>query len=926
MQKINKWFLLMTMLLALSLVLVACGGNEEPADDPVDEPVTETDNTETDADPAPTDEPTDEPADEPADDDAAMGDSMLAQAMNGDFAGTVVTVFSPAVDEDERKFNETMAAFEEATGIDIQYEGSKEFEAAISVRADAGNPPDIADFPQPGLLNSFVRDGLIVDLNQYMDRDYLSGQYIDSWLDMATMEGPDGPIMAGVWYRVFGKSQVFYPKGPWEAAGYEIPTTWDELLTLSQTISDDGDAPWCIGIESGVATGWTATDWIEDMMLRTTSLENYDAWVNGDLPFASPEVQNAAETMAQIWFNDDYVLGGRSSIATTGFGDAPTGMFDDPPQCWLHRQGSFITSFFPEGTTADDYGIFYLPPVDEAYGRPYLVSGDLFAAFNDRPEVIAVMEYMTKGESLQVWMEQGGALSPHKDADLAWYGSEIDAQIGAFIADATSVRFDASDLMPGEVGAGSFWTEMTGWVSGSVDLEEALQNIDASWPEGAGGISGDMDGGEDEGDEDMGEGMAGDGVMTDRPEILERAYAGEFDGTVVTVFSPAVDEDERKFNETVAAFEEATGIDIQYEGSKEFEAAISVRADAGNPPDIADFPQPGLLNSFVRDGLIVDISSELDRDYLSGQYIDSWLDMATMEGPDGPIMAGVWYRVFGKSQVFYPKGPWEAAGYEVPTTWDELIELSQTISDDGDAPWCIGIESGVATGWTATDWIEDMMLRTTSLENYDAWVAGDLGFASPEVTNAAETMAQIWFNDDFVLGGRSSIATTGFGDAPTGMFDDPPQCWLHRQGSFITSFFPEGTTTDDYGIFYLPPVDEAYGRPYLVSGDLFAAFDDRPEVMAVMAYLSRGESLQEWMAQGGALSPHKDANLDWYGSEVDAQIGAFIADATSVRFDASDLMPGEVGAGTFWTEMTGWVSGSVDLETALENIDASWPE
>ena len=146
-------------------------------------------------------------------------------------------------------------------------------------------PPDIADFPQPGLMANFAKEGLIVDVSQYMPEEMLLERYNPSWLDMATVEGPDGDIMAGVWQRFNGKSYVFYPKAKFEEAGYEVPETWDELMALTETIASDGDPAWCIGIESGVATGWTATDWTEEMMLRTTSLENYDAWVAGDLPF-----------------------------------------------------------------------------------------------------------------------------------------------------------------------------------------------------------------------------------------------------------------------------------------------------------------------------------------------------------------------------------------------------------------------------------------------------------------------------------------------------------------------------------------------------------------------------------------------------------------------------------------------------------------
>jgi alpha-glucoside transport system substrate-binding protein len=218
-------------------------------------------------------------------------------------------------------------------------------------------------------------------------------------------------------------------------------------------------------------------------MLRTTSLENYDKWLTNELKFDSPEVRNAVDYVTKIWFEDKYVYGGRKSIPTTFFGDAPKPMFEKPPKCWLHRQGNFITTFFPEGLTAGtDYDFFYLPPIDPQYGKPVLVAGDIYAMFNDRPEVRAVIQYFSMGESLKGWVEAGGAISPHKDSSLDWYGDPVTRKIAEMIQNADSVRFDGSDLMPGAVGAGSFWKYMTDYVSENVDLETALKEIDASWP------------------------------------------------------------------------------------------------------------------------------------------------------------------------------------------------------------------------------------------------------------------------------------------------------------------------------------------------------------------------------------------------------------------------------------------------------------
>jgi len=405
----------------------------------------------------------------------------LEEALMGTYAGTTVTVDGAfeGNDPDGVKMDKSVAAFEEATGIDVNYIGNKEFEATISVRVDAGDAPDIADFPQPGKAAQFVEAGKVVDVTTFLSEEWLAQQYNQSWRDMATING----VEAGVFHRFNGKSLIWYPKQAWDAAGYAIPETWDELMALNQLIADDGDTAWCIGIESGAATGWTATDWTEEMMLRTTSLENYDAWVAGTLPFSSPEVKKAIETWSELWFNDAYVNGGRSSIVSTFFGDAPGPMFDDPPKCWMHKQGNFITGFFPEGKVADvDYGFFYFPPVDPAFGKPFLVAGDVMVMFNDRPEVQALMEYFTVPESALGWLEGGGALAAHQTATPEMYGVDLERGIAELVQGATSFRFDGSDLMPGEVGAGSFWEHMTSYVAGSEDLDTAMQAIDATWP------------------------------------------------------------------------------------------------------------------------------------------------------------------------------------------------------------------------------------------------------------------------------------------------------------------------------------------------------------------------------------------------------------------------------------------------------------
>ncbi len=208
-------FTILTLVIVASMLLVACG--QKAAEEPVvEEPVA--------AEPA---------VEEPAAIAALPQGQELADAYAGLYTGKTVSMAGPFTDQDEVIFNDSIAGFEEKTGIDIVYEGSKEFEANINIRLDGGDRPDIVDFPQPGLLKYSVEKGYAIDLNTIINPAWLEQNYSQAWRDLGTMEGPNGPITAGIWARANGKSFVFYPKAKFDAAGYKVPTTWDEMMTLT---------------------------------------------------------------------------------------------------------------------------------------------------------------------------------------------------------------------------------------------------------------------------------------------------------------------------------------------------------------------------------------------------------------------------------------------------------------------------------------------------------------------------------------------------------------------------------------------------------------------------------------------------------------------------------------------------------------------
>jgi len=411
---------------------------------------------------------------------AAMLISACASATEdpASFEGETVTIFTAAGEDQAKAFQDEFVGFMEETGIEVVVEGSSDFEVLSVTRAEAGDPPEIYNFPQPGLMADLARGGYLTDLNEALGEDYLKGQYEAPWLESGQVDG----TLVGIWHNADVKSLVWYPKAEFEAAGYDIPQTWDELLALSDQIVTDGGVPWCIGIENASGTGWVATDWVEDIMLRTTSTENYDKWTTGELKFDSPEVRNAFETMGNIFFNEDYVLGGTTAILTTPFGDSPLPLFDDPPSCFLHRQASFIPNFFPEGAVVgEDVDYFYLPPIDSAYGKPVLGSGSLLSMAVDNAATREVMKFLATPESVEVEVKAGLFVAPHKNVPQEWYPSEALKGFADILANAETFRFDGGDLMPGAVGSGSFWSGSVDFINGK-DLGEVLQAIDASWP------------------------------------------------------------------------------------------------------------------------------------------------------------------------------------------------------------------------------------------------------------------------------------------------------------------------------------------------------------------------------------------------------------------------------------------------------------
>ena len=400
-------------------------------------------------------------------------------------ADGVVTVYGTIQDTEAELLEESWADWEAENDIDIQYEGSKEFEAQIATRAQGGTAPDLAIFPQPGLLadlasRDYVQpapEGVAANVADYWSEDWAAYGTVNDTLYGA-------PLMASV------KGFVWYSPAEFEANGWAVPETWDELLDLTAEMQSTLGGPvWCAGFGSDAATGWPGTDWVEDLVLRQAGADVYDQWVTHEIPFTDPAIADAFDAVGDILLNPDYVnagFGDVKSINSTPFGDPARALGDG--SCHLHHQASFYDGFIQDpangnATVGPDADIWaFITPGVEAGAPAVTGGGEIVAAFSNDADTVKVQEFLSSPEWANARVSLGGVISANNGLDPANASSPILQEAIKLLQDPnTTFRFDASDLMPGVVGAGSFWTGMVDWINGK-STEEVLATIDASWP------------------------------------------------------------------------------------------------------------------------------------------------------------------------------------------------------------------------------------------------------------------------------------------------------------------------------------------------------------------------------------------------------------------------------------------------------------
>jgi alpha-glucoside transport system substrate-binding protein len=385
--------------------------------------------------------------------------------------GGSVSLLGPWGGEQTAALEQVLAPFEERTGITVNYTGSTDLVNLLRTGVDSGTPPDVADLPSPGILRGYADEGVLLQLDEILDPSY-KADTSPGVVDIGVVDGKT----FGIFFLGSIKGLIWYNPNVYSGGA---PTSWDDLVvkaTEAAATTGADTRAWCVAVGSDAATGWPATDWIEDFLLRESGPEVYDAWVAGTHKWSSPEVKRAFEGYGSV-VAEDAVYGGANTVLTTPFADGGNPLFTDPPGCIFHHQASWMSSLFTQqaGAQPGEYDYYAFPDIEPAYAGSVVGAGDYMAVFNDTPQSRALIQYLATAEAQSIWVGIGGQLSGNRT--VTNYPDELLARSGEVLANAQTFRFDGSDLMPQAMLA-AFWTGVLDYTQDQSTLDEVLAKLD----------------------------------------------------------------------------------------------------------------------------------------------------------------------------------------------------------------------------------------------------------------------------------------------------------------------------------------------------------------------------------------------------------------------------------------------------------------
>ncbi len=408
------------------------------------------------------------PASAAASPSAAASAAASASGAAGSLAGQSVTVIGTWGGTEQDAFMAMVKPWETQTGATVKYTGTRDLNTVLTTGVASGVLPDLAGLPGPGQMNEWASS--LTDLSTVLDVNTYKSETAAPLVQLGTVNGK----MVGVFIKTSIKGLIWYDPKVVGDLSTSAPTTWDALTSLISTDKSKAAAPWCLGVESGAASGWPGTDWIEDFVLRTAGPDVYNSWWQGKTKWTDPAIKSAFQQFGQIVAQS---YGGPTAVNATNFANAGDPLFKTPPGCLFLHQASFITGLggFKTATSGTDYNFFPFPDINTQYSGSVEGAGDLFGMFHNTPASASLMAYLVTAPAQDIWVKIGGAISANKNATD--YPDDISKRSAALLANAKTFVFDASDLMPTAMN-NEFWADIVKYVQHPDQLDALLADLD----------------------------------------------------------------------------------------------------------------------------------------------------------------------------------------------------------------------------------------------------------------------------------------------------------------------------------------------------------------------------------------------------------------------------------------------------------------
>jgi alpha-glucoside transport system substrate-binding protein len=372
------------------------------------------------------------------------------------------------------------STWEQNTGGTVDWKAARDLSGELGTQIESGTPPDIAILPNIGLMHELAAKGQLVPLPSFMDMNQLQKDYAPAWVDLGSHDGQ----LYGIFYKVTNKATVWYDPKAFAAANYSVPSTWDEMIALADTMVADGRTPFSVvapKIPGG--GGWALTDWISQIVLNTCGPDLYDQWVAGKIPWTDACIKQSFDMFDTIVQTPGYVLGGSQGILGTSDAEGSYPMYSDPPTAYMYYLASFAQAFiaskYPQLAAGDDYDFFPFPTINPDDAGSITIGADVVVMLNDTPAARSFMTYLAGAPSQQAWVELGGFTSVNRSVATDAYTDPVARAAADQLASAKVIRFSAGDTMPASVQQ-AWWTAMLALVADPGKLDSVLASLTAA--------------------------------------------------------------------------------------------------------------------------------------------------------------------------------------------------------------------------------------------------------------------------------------------------------------------------------------------------------------------------------------------------------------------------------------------------------------